>query len=382
LLLAMHPDAHRLIASLHQSNRQCVLVVTGGGTGAAAMLLNVPGGSRTVLEVQVPYQEQAAVEFLGRPPDQFCSAATAGALALSAYDRARWLAPATTVVGLGCTASLVTDRPKHGDHRFHIAVCTADRAVTYSLTLAKGARDREGEEAVLDAVLLNALAQAFGVAQSVAVGLLPGEEIDVNQPAAISPFEKFLRGEVSVVCVEIDGRVQETAPRPSLVLPGAFNPLHAGHVGLLATVSRLTGKQAAFELSVTNVDKPPLAAGEIRWRLHQFSWQAPVWLTRAPTFADKAALFPGAAFVVGIDTALRIIAPRYYGDEPARMTQALDHIRGQRCCFLVAGRLDATGRFASLDDMDIPPNYRDLFSAIPEKQFRLDLSSTQLRAGG
>jgi hypothetical protein len=142
--------------------------------------------------------------------------------------------------------------------------------------------------------------------------------------------------------------------------------------------ARITGKPVAFEMSVTNVDKPPLTAEEIRHRLRQFAWQAPVWLTRAPTFAEKAALFPGVWFVVGADTAARIIAPRYYGDE-AKMLAALERIRGLGCRFLVGGRADVAGKFIGVDELGIPSPLRDLFDGIPENAFRFDLSSTYLR---
>ncbi len=34
---------------------------------------------------------------------------------------------------------------------------------------------------------------------------------------------------------------------------------------------------------------------------------------QASLFTDKAALFPRSAFVIGYDTAVRLVAPRYYG---------------------------------------------------------------------
>src|SRR5438309_471246 len=73
----MDEDVRSLIARLHAGPYRYALSVTGGGAGAAAWLLAVPGGSRTVLEVVVPYAEQALAEYLGRRPASFCSAATA-----------------------------------------------------------------------------------------------------------------------------------------------------------------------------------------------------------------------------------------------------------------------------------------------------------------
>jgi hypothetical protein len=167
--------------------------------------------------------------------------------------------------------------------------------------------------------------------------------------------------------------------RPSLLVSGSFNPVHEGHWGLAAAATRLTGRTAAFELSVLNVDKGLLAVEEIRRRLDSLAWRITVWLTRAPTFAEKALLFPGAIFAVGADTAARIVSPKYYGDRTDRLAQALALIRQQGCRFLVAGRQDAERGFVALEKLNLPETYRDLFSAIPEKHCRFDISSTQLR---
>jgi hypothetical protein len=111
-------------------------------------------------------------------------------------------------------------------------------------------------------------------------------------------------------------------------------------------------------------------------------WHAPLWLTRAPTFVEKAGLFPGVVFGIGADTAARIVHAQYYQDSTERMIAALDTIRGQGCRFLVAGRVDRSGRLLDVDQLGLPSEYRDLFCAIPTTQFRQDISSTQLRVQG
>jgi hypothetical protein len=379
-LIEMDPATRHLIEAIHQAPFGGVLALTGGGTAAAGMLLAVPGGSRTILEVLVPYQERALVELLGRRPEQFCSAATSREMAHRAYDRARWLAPGRPVIGLGCTASLATDRPKRGNHRFHVATVTSDRLATCSLILSKGARERLGEEAVVAMVLLNALAEACGLSARLEVPLMPDEVLGVERQPEAGHLSAFFRGELRTVRATVDGQIVIDSTIPPLLLPGSFNPVHAGHWGLVAAGCRLTGSPPAFELSVTNVDKPPLAPEEVERRLRQFHWKAPVWLTRAPTFVEKAALFRGTTFVVGADTALRIVAPRYYQDSEARMLAALERIRALGGRFLVAGRVDPGGRYVGLGDLPIPAAFRDLFREIPESEFRRDISSTELRA--
>src|SRR5205085_8018837 len=114
-------------------------------------------------------------------------------------------------------------------------------------------------------------------------------------------------------------------------------------------------------------------------RLSQFAGRATVWVTRAPTFADKARLFPGAVFVVGADTAERIIAPRYYGGGAAGMLEALACVRTQGCRFLVAGRRDAAGAFQELDAVPLPAEYVDLFTGVPRAERESLVSSQETR---
>src|SRR4029079_11211520 len=108
----------QLISALHTSGRKTALAITGGGSGAGGELLRVPGGSRLLLEAQVPYDEQALAAFLGFAPAQASSADTAIAMAQSARARAAKLAAGADLVGLGATAALASDRPRRGEHRF------------------------------------------------------------------------------------------------------------------------------------------------------------------------------------------------------------------------------------------------------------------------
>src|ERR1700723_3475773 len=86
----------QLISTLHASGRKAVLGITGGGSGAISELLRVPGGSRLLIEAQVPYDEQALANFLGFAPAQASSFDTAIAMAQSARMRAARLMPAGT----------------------------------------------------------------------------------------------------------------------------------------------------------------------------------------------------------------------------------------------------------------------------------------------
>jgi nicotinamide mononucleotide (NMN) deamidase PncC len=370
------------IAAIHASGRQAVLAITGGGSGAIAELLRVPGGSRLLLEAVVPYDQRALNAFLGFEAAQASSAETAVAMAQRARERAATLEPSGAhLVGVGATASLVSDRPKKGEHRCHIAVTTDAGTHVCSIVLDKGRRDRPAEEDLVARAIVLCLARSCAVAApSPAVLLARGDRYTEEAAAPGDAIDRLVVGTLGGVTAWPDGRLVSSAPPPSVVLPGSFNPLHEGHVRLAHVAEEMLRSAVAFEISVTNVDKPPLTVSEVRTRLAQFAGRARVELTRAPTFLEKARLFEGATFVVGADTAERLVATRYYGGDEARMVAALQEIADRGCRFLVAVRADAGGRLHALEDVALPARFAALFTPIPESRFRLDSSSSEIRA--
>jgi hypothetical protein len=285
------------------------------------------------------------------------------------------------LVGLGATAALVSDRPRKGEHRFHIAVANSAGVEHCTGVLAKGRRDRAAEEDLVSHAIVLWLAHACGIAAPSPRGLLDADEhFEETVVATVDPVDQLVAGELDRVTAQPDGQMMLSAPPPLVLLPGSFNPLHSGHVLLARIAEELRQQPVAFEISVTNVDKPPLTGEAVRQRLAQFAWKSPVELTRAPTFLEKSRLFPGTTFVIGADTAERLVAPKYYGDDEIRMHLALEEIANAGCGFLVAVRIDAAGRVRTLNDIPVPRRYADLFSEIPEHRFRLDTSSSEIRS--
>lgn len=129
--------------------------------------------------------------------------------------------------------------------------------------------------------------------------------------------------------------------RPLVVYPGSFNPVHGGHLGLARIAAELIGRPVDFELSTTNVEKPRIDADDLHSRCEGLRMATAgagcyghLWLTAAPTFPEKAALFAGATFVVGLDTFRRIADPRFY-EETGGLDLALGTMSDHGVRFLV-----------------------------------------------
>lgn len=181
-------DVRALVERIHGTPTVAVVAVSGAGAAALAWLLAVAGASRTVLEGRVPYARSAFAEWLGGEPAEFVSREAATAMARAARARAMALqqldhadAPA---VGLACTATIATDRAKRGDHRCWIGLASSAGVATYGLVLEKGARDRNGEEAVVSRLAIHALAIGCGLdgfaGGAAALPLRAGEQVEAG----------------------------------------------------------------------------------------------------------------------------------------------------------------------------------------------------------
>lgn len=248
--------------------------------------------------------------------------------------------------------------------------------------------------------------------------------------------EQILSGHSSAVVLIANGQnrtfdalAYPVVPKDCLLFPGSFNPPHSGHIELAeAAVRRLsktrTGNSSSsvekrpvlFELSIWNADKPAMDPTQVSERVSKFwdvmeSTSATItWgilLTRAPLFADKVEVLrrynqnvllppvspisafeeapqspPKWAFVIGTDTMVRVLNPKYYGNNTGNMLSAL---RSMNVRFVVGGRLeqneDKNGKFVTGREelQELPSDVQDYFTLVEEKDFRVDISSTELR---
>jgi nicotinic acid mononucleotide adenylyltransferase/nicotinamide mononucleotide (NMN) deamidase PncC len=370
-------NINSLVDQVHIGRTRAALALTGGATGAITALLRRSGGSRTVLDVAIPYAPDAIVAYLGFQPQQAVSTSTATALARAAFDRALSFRTDSTipVVGLGCSAALATDRVRKGPDRLHVSTFDGTQTLSYVREFNASEQAREEQESRSEEIVLTALADAVGCPVLNQLKLL--HPVERTQTTVTDPLEALRDGRQPWLSVYQDGRWRPGGTLPAAIVAGSFNPLHSGHRALFEAARCRVSDNVSYELSVENVDKSPLPTDVVLARLSQFKNDAPVIVTQAATFLEKAKLLPGVMFVIGVDTARRLIDQRYY-PENVSLTDVLAQLRSLNCRFLVAGRLE-TDRFVELSDLDLAPDASDLFESVPAAELRVDISSTELR---
>ncbi len=370
-----------LIESIHNSPGKLVIGAAGGGTGAIAALVRVPGASRTLLHAVVPYSKESMRAYLGYEPRSLCSIETAADMARRARDMgmSQFSEQGASLVGVGVTAALTTDRPRRGRNRCFVSIVGALVDINCGIDLHEGSRSRIDEEELVDGLVLNCIAEAFGVTERVELELLPGELVEDYVLGAAYWYKRLIDSRASSFRRDERGRLSDRPVSAGAMLPGSFDPLHRGHIELARVAADILDTEVAFELSVSNVDKPVIDLDELERRLSQFTGVGEVLVTSAPTFVQKARILPERVFVIGADTAPRVVDRNYYGGSEREMLAALDELSGLGCRFLVAGRSQGPGVFKGLGDVGIPTEYRHMFEAIPESRYRVDISSTELR---
>lgn len=405
------------IFQVHKSPCKVVMAITGGGAEIIGELLRHGSGSATVLDAVVPYSMAAMNRFLGRKPEKYCSEKTARLMAMVAYQRALELSKgsdglaAPDVIGIGATCKLKAANEREGrKHEVHVAIQSARETGVCTLELTAN-KTREDEEKIAATLIFNVLARHCSVPEIDLPGGIgaaeerrkrTGKEGEKEREEVIEKYASvsgvvgdllkqqnctpessckttgMARINLNEVKAPEEIKPEETKPEKpeeiKLVFSGSFDPCHKNHVFMAMCASKEYNAPVHFEISLTNVDKPPIDFISLSQRLDSLrkykdeAFMGGVCLTNAPLFLQKADLFPNSTFIIGADTFNRLFDAKYYAgtvDTPA----ILRHFKEKNVRFMVFHRKSV--------EMSIKPEVLDFCEIIPVDEYEDDGTSSR-----
>jgi phosphopantetheine adenylyltransferase/nicotinamide mononucleotide (NMN) deamidase PncC len=401
-MAAIFPVVERIHASPFKFN----IITTGAGGSAIAALMSVPGCSRTLINAQVPYATKTTQAILDHAPSKFVSPDIGRQLAQHAYRQAVIMDPSTAptnIVGIGATAAIQTATIRRGVDAVFVSAWGKSFVRNYALEMSKEL-SRAQQEEIVGQVILRAMADTASVSADEIIAQL--EEARLTEPIRISetidfpsPISAVLSGQVQCALFNHHGDVRlSLAPYGNedydyesnvyLLYPGSFKPLHWGHTEL-ARVGGLVMQRyypekknvvITYEISASIVGKADVCEEDFIERISQFTTQGRrVAITAVKLFVEKAEMFPNHGLVVGIDTARRVLDKQYYENDDQKMIKAMRAIDHFGCYFVVGGRKHGDS-WDDLSNLAVPVEVQHMFKGINPADFRVDISSTEIRA--
>ncbi|WP_406656990.1 hypothetical protein V7O62_00160 [Methanolobus sp. ZRKC2] len=383
-----------IIQEIHKSPSRIVLSITGGGSGAIDKILRYGGGSATLLEALVPYDKNALTDFIGREPGNYCSEETAREMAMASFERALKInhkekgTDTRNIIGIGVTCKLVTsDNEREGrKHEVYFASQSFLQTTSTRLTLLKK-RTREEEEDITSLFVIYRIAQLCNVDVEntfIPPSLIPELNEADTKTAEVNPdignllVNTLLKGEKAEKhSINISSPLKDKSSQPRMIFAGSFNPCHKNHIEIARTAFRISRFPVCLEISLANVDKPPIDFISLEYRLNSLEkymsedFIGDIYITNAPFFAEKATLFPDCCFLIGADTLNRTFNEKYYRRGETKKS-LLEHFKSLKVQFLVFQRKNV--------EFTLDKDIQDTFKVIELSKYKDDgTSSSQIR---
>ncbi len=382
-----------LIQKFREKKFKLYIIATGAAAKVQYNLWKYPGAGDYLVGAEFPYDTHMTDSLLGYKLGKgYLSDNVATELAMRAYSKCceaiinqyGFIPPENIVqpIGIGVSAAVASNeirRSNGGFGGFYLTIVHRLGVDHYMkpFSPSKGQEARDSENTIVDAAILNGLADLWG---------FHNDKIQINEalfsmneytPSQVK--ELFFQKPHYTACGTRDtGELINT--QNTLFMPGTFDPIHDGHRDVITKVEKLTGKRVTLMVTADSVHKEGLSVPKMlekvaMMRNERFGHYEPrslLFTQKDPLFIDKALKYPNAGFVVGVDAIERMLDPKW--GQP--IVPMLHKFRNLGTKFYISGR-KIDNNIKTLKDINIPETFEELFIEIPNTSS--SFSSTEIR---
>jgi len=382
-----------MIHQLLKYNHKVAFYASGCCSSLTGWLGLYPGSSKILIEARNLTSRGSIQAVIGKKPEKYVDPSVSILLAKNAYLNAQkslYLQEGSLtnirpndIIGIGITGALKTLEPKKGNHRAYLSIIDSKNILTYHIHLDKEKRSREEEDIFLSENVLNTVMNRDRGEPTLIGKTFPDDKITrLETTDTYSYFFPMLNQDIrNIIFLPNGEQLVDIVLENCAVLPGSFNPIHKGHIGLAHKVMNdlsLKSDQIIFELSVLNADKGVISEEEIQKRIKEINSLGHIaMISMKPLYCLKNSFLRNGYFILGADTYQRLINVKYYKNSRDQMLADLLGFVNHNNKLLVAPRLDPiNGNLLKLEELEVPNILQGFVESVT---FREDISSTEIR---
>ncbi len=322
------------------------IAATGAGAGAQNMIWQTPGCSKYFTGATFPYGHEQLTDFLGYAPEKSVCEDVAIEMAMMAYYNAYQYGISNggedDCIGFGCTAAVATNRERKGDYVAYVSSCSEAGVSVWEIPLERtiGVYNRMYQGDVISQFIYDiAIDNKYGSADSYKENKVGNRAKELllsrsywTSTGKRKPVDDF-KSQVIDPVTDTQSRIGRA------IYPGAFNPPHAAHL----EIARVTN--SVFNIEISPPHKSSLTVPEILQRLKLLKHHDVLLTDGLPLYLDKSNAFPGNPLVLGADSLVRMLDPKW-GPDPIKIIQAMS--QNETRLYIVGREVD--GKYISANE--------------------------------
>jgi|GEM_PF-4597409 len=341
---------------LLESSSVLSIITTGSGSDFINKILLIPGASKFLNFVHIPYGYEAIRELNPFMDYKYCSFKASNYYCSFGYlenQKTLFKNSIKNNISIGVSSSIKSNYIKKGAFQSYISIKFNNKLYNKKILFSKKLTRKKMDKICSKNIFIF-------LTKIIKKEAKPKKALEINKSQNSFYDLNFNLSHLNKLDKE-----------KYILFPGSFNPLHFGHFEIIKFIEKYFKKEVILEISNTNVDKETVDQDLMLKRINSLlGFKKLLISTDCKLLFEKAQRYE-LDIVIGADTLKRLFMLKYYNNKND-LQKGLDNCKKLGLKFIVFDRN------LELDSFKIPKKYEELFHIL---NFNFDnkISSTMIR---